>query len=132
MKNHNPQLYSSWRAMHTRCYDKSYHSYHRYGGRGITVCDEWHDWKVFEATNPKGWKPGYTLDRINNDLGYSPTNCRWLPKHLNTKTLLVDPAILLKEYRKGISQKALAVKYNTDQPHISRILKKAREKGVSV
>jgi hypothetical protein len=125
--SHNAYLYSSWRAMHTRCYDPNYHSFHRYGGRGIDVCPQWHDWKDFEKTNPPGWKKGFTLDRIDNNKGYSPENCRWLPKQLNTKPLLVDPKQLLAEYNSGLQQKALAEMYGTDQPHISRILKKARE-----
>lgn len=112
--------------MHRRCFDETYHSFHRYGGRGVTVCEEWLTWPGFKKTCPPGWKAGYTLDRINVDGNYCPENCQWLPKHLNTKTLLVDPLDLLAEYRLGKTQTALARKYNTDQPHISRILARAR------
>jgi hypothetical protein len=70
------QIYRVWRAMHRRCIDTKYHAYHRYGGRGIKVCPEWHDFGQFVvdmAPIPKGcW-----LDRINNDGNYCKENCRW-------------------------------------------------------
>jgi len=120
------RLRDCWRNMQTRCYDPDYHSYHRYGGRGIQVCKRWLDWGNFLTDNQAQYKLGYSLDRINNDGDYCPENCRWIPRAENKKQGLVDPAVLLAEYNSGILQKELAAKYGTDQPHISRILKRAR------
>lgn len=119
-------LYDNWRNMHRRCSDPSYHAYHRYGGRGITVCDRWADFANFKADLEDRYSEGLTLDRTNNDGPYSPDNCEWKPKAENTKTLLVDPQELLKLYEAGTPQKTLASQFNTDQPHISRILARGR------
>ena len=123
----NDRLYGCWRNMHVRCYDPAYHSYHRYGGRGITVCKRWHTYANFKQDMEHYYSPGLTLDRIDNDGDYSPLNCRWLPARENTKSLLVDPEKLLGLYEEGYKQKELAEMFGTNQPHISRILAKGRK-----
>lgn len=72
--------------MRGRCLRKSHPKYHRYGGRGISVCDEWLDIKGFsEWALNNGWKQGLTLDRIDNDGNYCPENCRWISVSENSR-----------------------------------------------
>lgn len=76
----NTRLYRIWNAMKNRCYRKTHQAYSYYGARGITVCDEWKDnFEVFYswAIN-SGYSDDLTIDRINNDEGYYPENCKWV------------------------------------------------------
>jgi hypothetical protein len=72
---HHPS-YGAWCAMRRRC-EKTYaHNYEYYGGRGIKVCDRWQSFENFLAD--MGERPeGLTLDRINNEGDYEPSNCKW-------------------------------------------------------
>lgn len=76
IKNPHP-LYTVWQSMKRRCCNPNSPSYHRYGGRGISVCKEWmNDFKQF--VSDMGERPeGTSLDRMDNALGYSKDNCRW-------------------------------------------------------
>lgn len=77
-RNGNPPLYTRWREMKRRCYDKQFKQYRDYGGRGIIVCREWIlDYKQFFADMYPTYKEGLTLDRKDNNGNYSKQNCKW-------------------------------------------------------
>lgn len=78
------RLNGIYRKMKQRCYWKNAPCYKNYGGRGITVCDEWlgkDGFKNFmEWSLNNGYADDLTIDRANNDKGYSPQNCRWVDR----------------------------------------------------
>jgi len=86
-RKNNPDKYrinNAWNHMMQRCYNKNDKAYARYGGRGITVCDRWHDHMNFRKDmlrkylKAKEEKGKVFLDRTDNDKGYSPDNCKWV------------------------------------------------------
>ncbi|CAN7498334.1 hypothetical protein LJR231_003507 [Phyllobacterium sp. LjRoot231] len=70
-------LYKIWSKMKRRCEVPTNNGYHNYGGRGIKVCDAWQSFEQFAADVGPRPSEDYSLDRIDNDKGYSPENVRW-------------------------------------------------------
>lgn len=120
------ELYWCWKAIKQRCLNPRCRAYRNYGGRGITVCDEWMDFEPFLAwALDAGWQKGLDLDRIDNDGNYTPSNCRFVTRRENVnnrrKTTLITvdgvthPSTVwadMIEVGKG-TVKAWAVKHGT-------------------
>ena len=84
-------IYNIWRGMLYRCNNKKSANFKYYGGRGIKVCKRWLKIENFIEDMYPSFKEGLSLDRIDNDKGYSPDNCRWANQSTqinNTRTLI--------------------------------------------
>jgi hypothetical protein len=103
----NTETYACWKGMMHRCYVKSSTCFKNYGARGITVCDRWKDFRLF--LQDMGHRPiGLTLERIDNNKGYSPDNCKWatrveqanntrITRYISFNGLTLSPAIWSKK-----------------------------------
>ena len=123
---------NTWRNMMSRCYHEADARFRYYGARGISVCERWHDAKNFLAD--MGEKPEkMTLDRIDNDGNYDPSNCRWISmaeQNANRRSVInitfngetmcmqhwanrlgVDPTTLRYLLRKGVPPEQVIDRY---------------------
>lgn len=81
------KAYRCWNHMIERCYSEKFHSYHRYGGKGVTVCDDWLCYQTFAKWYYENYKEGQQLDKdiLNPQSNcYSPDNCCFVPLSINT------------------------------------------------
>ena len=77
---HGTLTYARWKSMMARCYQVNAENYQYYGARGITVCEQWHDFAAFLADMGECPDRSMTVDRVKNEIGYQPGNCRWATK----------------------------------------------------
>ena len=102
------RLHWVWRAMKQRCENPSNKQYHNYGGRGINICSEWKGVYGFlhfsEWAKQHGYKEGLTLDRIDNNEGYSPNNCRWVTNKEQANNKRTNIYITYKGKTKTLAQ----------------------------
>lgn len=87
-ERYDPEIFEAlrtkWWGMKQRCTDKKNKRYHDWGGRGITICKEWHSLETFMDWSVKnGYKIGLQIDRIDNDGNYEPSNCRYVTASVN-------------------------------------------------
>lgn len=106
-------LHRVWSHMIERCEYAKHKSFASYGGKGVSVCPEWRkDFTSFYAwAMESGYKKGLSLDRIDNDLGYSPDNCRWATPREQTRNRSVSVKIG-DDYLMDLAKQA-GVCYNT-------------------
>lgn len=125
-------LYAVWVDMKTRCYNSKALKFPRYGGRGITVCEEWrNNFQVFYLWAKDKHKPRLQIDRRNNDGNYCPDNCRFVTPAgnvRNSSTTKLD-AEKVKAVRELIeigklTQKEIGVKFNVNKETVGRIKRK--------
>lgn len=110
------RLYGIWNAMIGRCHRKNSKAYPLYGGRGIAVCDEWKSFEGFlKWSLENGYEDGLSIDRVDNDKGYSPDNCRWATMEIQANNKRTNITIEYNGEHHTIAEwsKILGVKYAT-------------------
>lgn len=108
------RLYSIWSNIVTRCYNHNASNYKNYGGRGIAMCEEWRDsFESFRSwANENGYSDMSTIDRINNELGYSPDNCRWATPSTQAKNRRSTVAVTVDGVTMTLSEWADTLGYS--------------------
>lgn len=102
------RLYSIWIDIRKRCFDTKRDSYKNYGGRGITICNEWNSdfMSFYNWAISNGYDEKLTLDRIDNDGDYTPENCRWVTRLVQNNNTRKNVYIEFKGEKLTISQLA--------------------------
>ena len=116
-------LYSTWSGMVQRCTNPNAKNYERYGGRGVTVCSEWDDFKNFhDWAVTHGYEQGLTIDRKDNDLGYSPDNCRWVDRITQQNNTRRNKLVTFNGETRSIAEwsRILGINHETLQYRVNR------------
>ena len=132
---HKPE-YNSWLHMMGRCYDSDNPGFKDYGGRGIVVCDRWHDRVLFFADMGSKPGPGYSAGRLDHDGNYEPANCEWQSATKQSRTRSRGVKLSLPEARKirllrmmgGYTYDKLAEEFGVSKSMISAVVTKSNWK----
>lgn len=107
------RMFNIWRKIKSRCLSKNCVDYKNYGGRGITICNEWLDFINFYNWSTKnGYSDILEIDRINNDGNYEPNNCRWVDRYIQANNKRNNCYYKYDGYIYTIAE--LSRKYNID------------------
>jgi hypothetical protein len=91
------RLYRIWKNMKKRCYNANNHDFLYYGARGITVCNEWHEFAPFQSwALANGYADDLTIDRIDNEGNYEPSNCRWATRKQQAQNRRPNGTVICK------------------------------------
>lgn len=99
-------LYITWFNMKQRCYNSKNNVYKYYGNRGILICDEWKDsYESFKNWSLKnGWKQGLTIDRIDVNGNYEPSNCRWSTRQIQANNTTRNKYLTYNNQTKTVTE----------------------------
>ena len=136
---HYSRLYRVWMHMRERCSNKNNKRYSRYGGRGIKVCEEWQKFMTFyEWAVSNGYRENLTIERIDNNGGYCPQNCKWIPMVEQAKNRSNNHYIeyngethTIADWARivGISERRLWYRINARWPLEKALMKNRRRKN---
>lgn len=119
-------LYTVWRSMKERCYNKNNPNYPRYGGRGITVCEEWRtSFKCFYDDTIIGYKKGLELDRTSNNGDYCKENFRWVTRKENANNKGNNKWFITGDDYLTMSQ--TADKFNVNYSKLKQLIRNGHE-----
>lgn len=97
-------IYNIWTAMKQRCLNPRHPQWHRYGGRGISICKRWVESVEAFAADMGPRPPGGTLERENNDRGYEPGNCIWAPRSAQSNNISTNRIITIGGVSRSVRQ----------------------------
>lgn len=101
----NTRLFWIWHSMKDRCKNKNSRAYKYYGGKGVTVCEEWQEFNGFKEWSMKnGYKDNLTIDRIDSNGNYEPENCRWVDFKVQANNTSRNHYLSINGERKTLSQ----------------------------
>lgn len=133
------RMYGIWKGIKARCYCPSATNYTEYGGRGIKVCDEW----LYDFTNfytwsiNNGYNDGLTLDRINGDGNYEPSNCRWITmleqannKRNNIKIQYYGREFTLRDFCSLLNMSYEKVRYHYNNGSLFDLIEKKQKEDM--
>jgi len=125
----NPRLCKIIGAMRDRCYNPKHKDFHNYGGRSINICDEWRfdNRSFYEWSLENGYAEDLSLDRINGDLGYSPSNCRWADKSTQSQNsrnakLTKELVLEIRGMSANMTGKEIASIFGVSRSRVSHII----------